>query len=406
MVKQKKAQFKKMVLLPYDDIQRTLSRPFDDGEIDFSKEGDSAYSRHIKLQIKNILRDDHLSAREKSLMIHQLRRKYRISKGNVVSDGLPKHFEMPNPTHFEAPHPHAAVDDEEEEMMWDYDGEIPFVPQASSSPHVYVPREQSYRHPELTDDDDEDVHSNVSMESLAEARGPVRPRPLRELLRPANIKRKLEDHGGDVERVRARRVSNDSSPEHELLRPSRLDVRARPRREESTLKAIQDHIKQRNREMYPEERPDEVEARPRESALNGIQEYLRRRKSKRYLENQPDGDPQPDNKHVRLTRVRKRRDAIDSPPKAMLRLRQKYGQRKRQNAVDSPPKAMLSPRRQVEQDLNKNVRKRSAPRMYAFTKGWLGRRRENDVPPRPKQPKFIGESDETVGDVKWSKLPK
>lgn len=371
-----------MVLLPYDDVQKVMAKRDDDDMIDFSKNTDSPFMGHIKHQMKNILRDGRLSAREKSLMYHQLLRKYHVSKGNVMKATNPKTPDVIVPPEVQEQEIiHSTPDDSP--SWWDEE-EMPLAAQIAESSSRYFngPNEHQYRdpHPELTDDESTD-YEDMTIQSSPEARPYSQLSPVHENIRPRNMKRNLE---------------NDYDDDEEEARSSKR---------QSTLDAIQEHIRRRNSKRYPE---DQAEAE---------EEHIRLRNSKRYLKDQSEGVEVPRSginlDKLKAIRRRKRRNAIDSPPRdASTRLRHKIDRPKPLRYKIVPSDEDIYNRASViDRRFVKNPRKREASKLFAGKRGWLGRRRKHDIPPQRKQPKFTADGSDdddagAVGGVEWSQLPK
>lgn len=389
MVKSKKSEFRKMVLLPYDDIQKAVAKP--DHEFDFSTHTDTPYMKHIKLQMNKILSSTRLSPREKHLIYNQLQRKYYVTKANLMNATTPKTSELFVPSQVPEPDdnsPAPPPSHPNEDLLWFNDEEMPIASSTVEANSSFFNRPRNlemYRdhHPELTDDDSTDYEDM----SASEAQPYTQMRPVHENIRPRNLKRSLEADYVDDE-----------------------EEKARSSKRKSTLDEIQEHIRRRNSKRYPEDRAE------------GAEEDLRLRNSKRYLKDQSEGAEEPRlgaNSSVKLQAIRRRdrRNAIDSPPReahaARLRRHIARPEPARKNIVPSDDE-LYSRASVIDRRFMKNPRKREASKLFAGKRSWLGRLRRHDIPPNRKQPKFVAtdasddDDDEegAVGGVKWSQLRK
>lgn len=152
-----KPQFQKMVLVPFDSIQKMPKMAME--EIDFSKQTDTPFMHHIKIGMKKILRNPQLGMREKARLYNQQLRKYQITKENLERakvTTIAPHATNVQVLHEPAPSAHIPQEDyhdEDDEPWWD-DMSIGQDENNRNRYNVPPPHQAPY---DMTDDDESKV---------------------------------------------------------------------------------------------------------------------------------------------------------------------------------------------------------------------------------------------------------
>lgn len=381
----KKAQFQKMVLVPFTAEQKAGAEEND--EIDFSKHTDTPFMAHIKLEMKKTLRNPRLSMRDKSRLHNQLLHKYLIAKENHLKEkNLQKTLNTAATSQPREVAVHPEVNNQDDGLWWDDSGmnvdageEEATPPTAEATSSVYDQWRSHWRSQPARQQSREDIFYEAREHSPPHSRENIFYGP-------------REQEFSDDEML----FDNYATRFNETL--FRHEGRKRTRFENS------DHDEE-NRPGTITKRRNAVDSPPR-----------RFRVGKRRLKtSDPDGDqddedrPVTSRKHMKLPPLRQRQNAIDSPPLTKQSRLRKSIQRGEIFHKRTEPSELFAV---VDDRFKKQTRKREGSKHFSGKRRWLGGHVAYDAPPRGKQKRYTAtnsdddDNNSEASDVKWSKLPK
>lgn len=390
MPKAKKPQYQKMVLVPYDKPLAT--RVKDDDEIDFSKHTDTPYMAHIKLEMKKTLRNPGLGMRDKSRLYSQLLHKYQVAKENHRKDSRVKKRESQAPQDDKTGFDNVVNNQNDDMMWWDDDMFAESHQVEADSNHVNQPGPDGEAI--FTDDDDyeaDDVsmHSEPSLPVTSELATPSRNFRLNPTFRKRHHFEFSDDENEPGITSKHMRTIREGQRRNAIDSPPNPQVR---------LRQTIPHAGPLRKNIVQPEPYTSVEGR------------FKKRHHSEFVDDADENEAGASTKHLRMIRKghRRRRNAVDSPPNAQVRLRQSIARAGaiRPNVVPSDNE-IRNKASVIDRRFNKEARKRPASKLYSGKKGWLGRRIKYYTPPRQKQRKVNdSESDDGPrGKRKWSELP-